>query len=146
MQKPFVLVADDNEATCTLITALLQHDFVVETASDGLAAIALLKSRHYAAVVLDLVMPLADGYAVLDFLRMNRPDLLPQVIVITAAVGRRESERVASYGIRSVFTKPFEVDVLHAKVKEIAGDADPFDAGGPLLSTGMFFLLADLLR
>ncbi len=145
MQKPFVLVADDNEATCTLITALLHHDFVVETANDGMSAIAQLKSRQYAAVILDLIMPLADGYAVLDFLRIERPDLLPRVIIITAAVGRREMARVASYGVHAVMPKPFEVDALYAKVKEIAGGADTFD-GGPMMATGMILMLADLLR
>jgi putative two-component system response regulator len=147
VQKPFVLVADDNEATCTLITALLHHDFVVETASDGTAAIARLKSRQYAAVILDLLMPVADGYAVLDFLRMHRDDLLPRIIVITASVGRREMERVASYGVHRVMPKPFEVDALHATVKEIAGSTDAFNAGGgALISTGMILMLADLLR
>ena len=144
MQKPFVLVADDNEATCTLITALLHHDFAVVTATDGMSAIEQLKSRQFAAVILDLVMPVADGYAVLDFLRMERADLLPRTVVITASVARREMERVASYGVHTVMPKPFEVDELYAAVKEIAGGADAF--GGPMISTGMILMLADLLR
>jgi len=146
VQKPFVLVADDNDATRTLITALLHHEFVVETAGDGISAITQLRSRQYAAVILDLFMPLADGFAVLDFLRMERPDLLPRVVVITAAVGRREVERVASYGVHGVVPKPFEVAMLHAKVKEIAGAEEGFEPGGPFISTGMILLLADLLR
>ena len=145
MQKPFVLVADDNEATCTLITALLHHDFAIDTASDGMSAIAQLKNRQYAAVILDVIMPAADGYVVLDFLRMERADLLPRVIVITASVARREMERLASYRVHAILPKPFEVDALHAAVKEIAGGEDAFD-GGPMISTGMILMLADFLR
>jgi len=146
VEKPFVLVADDNEATCTLISALLRNDFVVEPAYDGLAAIAKLKSRRYAAVILDLFMPQVDGFEVLDFLRAERPDLLPRTIVVTASVGRRDVDRVHGYGVCAVLAKPFEIDVLHATVQACVGDDDSFDAAGPLVTTGMILLLADLLR
>ncbi|MGN6183222.1 MAG: response regulator [Thermoanaerobaculia bacterium] len=89
-EKPLVLLADDNEATCTLITAILQNEFLVETAHDGMEAIEKLKSRQYAAVLLDLLMPVTDGYAVLDFLSQDRPELLSRVLVVTASLGARE--------------------------------------------------------
>jgi CheY-like chemotaxis protein len=146
VQKPFVLVADDNEATCTLITALLRADFEVEVAHDGSSAIEKLKGRQYAAVILDLLMPRSDGYAVLDFLRDEQPAVLPRLIVVTASVLRREMERVNGYGVCTVLSKPFEIDVLQEKVNECAGRSGPFDARAPLLSTGMLFLLADLMR
>lgn len=146
MRKPFVLVADDNEATCTLITALLRNDFEVDVARDGDSAIEKLKTRQYAAVILDLLMPRVDGYAVLDFLREQRPELLSRLIVVTASVSRREMERVNGYGVSNVLPKPFEIDVLHERVRECAERSDPFDTRAPLLATGMFFLLADLMR
>ena len=146
MEKPFVLVVDDNDATCALVTALLHKDFTVETAHDGHAAVEKLRNRRYAAVLLDLVMPHADGYVVLDFLRDERPDVLPKTIVITAAVQRREGERAATYGVCDVLSKPFEVDVLLDRVRRCAGDDDPADGFGPMLSSGMILMLAGLLR
>lgn len=146
MQKPFVLVADDNEATCTLLTALLHHDFVVETAGDGASAIEKVKGRRYAAVILDLVMPRVDGFAVLDFLRDERPDLLARAIVVTAAIGRRDLDRLAGYAICATIRKPFDVEELLAKVRECAGAGGTGDGRGPMLSAGMLLLLADLLR
>ncbi|HYR30171.1 MAG TPA: response regulator [Thermoanaerobaculia bacterium] len=145
MDKPFVLVADDNEATCTLIAALLRHEFVVEPAYDGMAAVAKLKSRRYAAVILDLFMPQVDGFEVLDFLRAERPDLLPRTIVVTASIGRRDVDRVHGYGVCALLAKPFEVDVLQATVQKCAGEDDAFDGSSPLV-TGMILLIADLLR
>lgn len=145
MEKPFVLVADDNEATCTLIIALLHHDFVVETAGDGIEAIEKLKRRQYAAILVDLLMPQADGYAVLDFMRAERPDLLPRTVVITASLAAGEMQRVRQYQVCDVIAKPFEIDALHAIVTQCAAS----DAPGPgttFMSTGMIFLLADLLR
>ncbi len=146
MEKPFVLVADDNEATCTLITALLQGDFVVDVASDGGEAIEKLKSRQYAAILLDLLMPIVDGYAVLDFLHEQRPDVLPHVLVVTASVSQRHIERVKEYGVFGVMAKPFEVEALHATVHRVAGNRNAAPLRGPLISSSMILLLGELLK
>lgn len=146
MGKPFVLLADDNEATCTLITALLQSEFVVEVANDGGEAIEKLRSRQYAAILLDLRMPHVDGYAVLDFLSTERADLLGRVIIITAAVDARQMQRLGGYPVQRVIAKPFEVDVLFNAVRECAGDDDASTMHVPIISGGMLFLLAEWLR
>ncbi len=146
MQKPFVLVADDNEATCTLLTALLREDFSLAIVHDGGSAIEKLKTGRFDAVILDLLMPRVDGYAVLDFLREEHPSILPRVIVVTASVSRREMERVNGYGVCTVLAKPFEIDTLYEKVRECAGGSPHLDGRAPLLSTGMLFLLATLMR
>lgn len=146
MEKPVVLVADDNEATCTLMVALLQNDYLVDIAADGHDAIEKLKSRQYAAILLDLRMPLVDGYAVLEHLVAERPDLLRRVLVVTASLGPREMQRVRAYEICAVIAKPFEVDVLQAAVKHCTGpEPQPF-LNAPLLAGGMLLLLADVLR
>lgn len=146
MEKPFVLIADDNEGTRTLIIALLQNEFSLDTAIDGQEAIEKLKSRRYAAVLVDLLMPFVDGYAVLDYLTAERPDLLRSCLVVTAAVTHREMERVRRYDIAGVVTKPFEVDALLQAVRSCANvQGDPFFRG-PLISGGVLLLLAEVLR
>ena len=147
MDKPVVLLADDNEATCTLITALLHKDFVVDVANDGMQAIEKLKSRQYSAILLDLLMPDTDGYAVLDFLARERPADVRRVLVVTASLSPRELQRVHAYDIRDLIRKPFEVDALLEAVRDCAGEDDNGRSGlGPLLSGGMLMFLADLLR
>ncbi|HUR83186.1 MAG TPA: response regulator [Thermoanaerobaculia bacterium] len=146
MEKPFVLLADDNEATCTLIQALLRSQFVVDVARDGHEAIEKVKSRQYAAILLDLLMPIADGYAVLDFLSNEHADLLRRVLVVTASVSPRQMERLRNYRIHGVIAKPFEVDVLQNAVRQCAGMTDEPSLRTPLLSGGMILLLAEVLR
>jgi CheY-like chemotaxis protein len=146
LEKPFVLIADDNDATCTLIMALLRRDYQVETARDGMEAIARLKRRRYAVVILDLLMPMVDGYAVLDFLRAEDPEALGRVLVLTASLAPREMQRVSEYSVCNVIAKPFEVDLLTAEVRKCAtgsndDDADP-KLRGTLIATGMLLLLA----
>jgi CheY-like chemotaxis protein len=146
VEKPFVLLVDDNEATCTLIQAVLRHDFAVDVAGDGQEAIEKLQHRQYAAILLDLLMPVVDGYAVLDHLMAERPDLLRRVLVVTASLSTRQMERLREYPIRGVISKPFEVDSLQNAVRQCAGiGGDPF-MRSPLLSSSMLLLLADLLH
>lgn len=142
-----VLLVDDNEATCTLVTAILRSDFAIDIARDGSEGIAKLGSRKYASILLDLKMPHVDGFAVLDYLQASSPDMLPRVLVFTAA-GEREIKRLAAYEVCGIVSKPFEVDELLAAVKNCAygegGDrrfSDVFGAGPAVL-----LLLADFLR
>ncbi len=151
MEKPSVLVADDNEATCTLIKALLQSEFAVDVVTDGAEAVETLKVRQYSAILLDLRMPVMDGYGVLEFLERNRPDLLPRVLVVTAALSPAEIGRVRGYPICGVIAKPFEVDALLSAVRQCVeqdgdGDDDTTVRRAPILASGMILLLADLLR
>ncbi|HYO77133.1 MAG TPA: response regulator [Thermoanaerobaculia bacterium] len=146
MEKPFVLLADDNDATCTLITALLQSEFVVDVVTDGAEAIEKLKSREYSAILLDLLMPLVDGYAVLDYLTEHRPDTLSHVLVVTASLSSAQMKRVREYDICCVISKPFDVETLQTAVRLAAGNLETPLLRGPLVSGGMILLLGELLK
>lgn len=144
LRKPNVLLVDDNEATCTLIDALLQRDFDVDVMHDGNQAIERLRTKPYAAILLDLKMPRADGYAVLEFLRREHPSLLSRVLVVTAALGSAEMERVRKYDICGIVPKPFDVKSFLETVKQCSASTGAALASG-LLSGGMFLLLAQLV-
>lgn len=146
IEKPYVLLVDDNEATCALMTALLQREFAVETAGDGYQAIEQLKTRRYDAILLDLRMPQLDGFGVLDHLREHSPETLKRVLIVSAALHDREIERLTNYDVCGVIRKPFDVEVLLDAVKTCAG-SDGGRFGNVLCtSTPVILLIADLLR
>jgi len=145
MEKPYVLLVDDNEATCTLVTALLQRDFAVESVNDGVEAIEKLKTKNYTVMLLDLRMPHLDGYGVLEYLQTNKPDTLKSVIIVTAALAPMELARVKDFDVCAIVAKPFEVESLLALVRQCAG-TEPRHLGRPFISSGMIILIADLLR
>ncbi len=146
-EKPPILLIDDSEATCTLITALLRREFTIEVASDGMEAIEKLRPNHYAAILLDLRMPQHDGFEVLEFLKANNPQMLRKVLVVTAALTRKEIERATSYEICGIVTKPFDIDTLLAAVKDCVSDEEGGTLGDVFCSsTPMILLIADLLR
>ncbi len=124
MEKPAVLLVDDNEATCTLLTALLCREFAVQVAHDGREAVETLRDRTYRAILLDVRMPQLDGFGVLEFLAAHRPYLLPQTIVLTASLSTDSLARLRNYPIGSLVTKPFEIETLLAAVRD-AADASP---------------------
>ena len=146
VEKPFVLLIDDNEATCTLITAVLHRDFAVEVAADGQDAIERLRTKQYAAIILDLRMPQPDGFAVLEFLAKLDKRRLRNVLVVTAALTAPEVARAREFDICGIIGKPFDVDVLLDAVKECAGSSGEGNPIGNVLSSGVILLLADLIR
>ena len=145
IEKPAVLLVDDNEATCTLVTAILQREYAVDVANEGNEALETIKTRNYAAILLDLRMPGLDGFGVLDALRKNNPDLLHRVIVVTASLAAKDMDRLKPYDVRGVVAKPFEVETLLNAVRS----CDNPDGGARMhqfFSSGVILLLADLLR
>lgn len=143
-EKSSVLVVDDNDATVTLITALLGRDFDVDVARSGTEALEKTRTRPYACILLDLRLPVVDGYDVLDALAERNPDQLFTTIILTAAVNVRDLDRVKNYAVHSVITKPFDIETLLSAVKDCAAAGNR--SGGALLGGGMLLLLADLLR
>jgi CheY-like chemotaxis protein len=147
IEKQPVLLIDDNEATRTLIVALLRRDFRVDSATDGMEAIEKLRTNQYASILLDLRMPQQDGFGVLEFLQNNSPDRLRTVLVVTAVLTKSEIERAKAFGVCGIITKPFDVDELLGAVKECVGDTDGRKLGNVFCtSTPVILLIADLLR
>ena len=144
-EKPVVLLVDDNEATCTLVTAILQREYSIDVATEGIEALDLIKTRNYAVILLDLRMPGLDGFGVLDSLEAASPEVLSRILIVTASLAPRDLERLKKYNICGVIAKPFEVETLLNAVRDCEGrrEAKPrID----LLSSGVILLLADLLR
>jgi CheY-like chemotaxis protein len=144
VEKPYVLVVDDNSETCTLIAAILRRDFITESAGDGMEAVEKLKTKQYGVVILDLRMPHYDGFSVLDFLKETRPEALSRVVVVTATLSERDITKARTYGVHKIIAKPFDVDALLATVKHCAGTDGPHLGG--VFCTPMVILLADLLQ
>lgn len=79
-----ILIVDDDEPTQNLLRAVLQRcGYASEVAANGRQAIALLREKRYAAVVLDMMMPEVSGHEVITFLGTTA-DVVP-VIICSAA-------------------------------------------------------------
>lgn len=121
MEQPRALVIDDDAPIRSMLTMLLRlQGMSVDTASDGFEAIESLDRDGYSLVLLDLMMPRADGYAVLDHMREHQPSLLNRTILATA-VPEYDVRRKLKDAVFMVHTKPFDVRQLIDDVRRCAG-------------------------
>lgn len=113
------LIVDDDPPLRTLLQKLLAHagEHDIVTSSDGEEAIALLSERTFDVILLDLMMPRRDGYAVIEFLREHQPEQLRVVLVMTATDEYRG--RLDPQVVHGVITKPFDNEHVVALIQEI---------------------------
>jgi CheY-like chemotaxis protein len=108
------LVVDDDASIRILVTRILtRNGFVVESARDGAEAIEKILEHDYNVITLDLMMPRIDGFAVMKYISEHRPELLRNVIVVTA-YGPNVMEKVCPSVVRIV-EKPFDLNALLAE-------------------------------
>ncbi|MGZ4779924.1 MAG: response regulator, partial [Thermoanaerobaculia bacterium] len=94
-----------------LVTKIVERaGLPVDNARDGAEAIEKLDANSYEVLVVDLMMPNVDGFAVVDYLR-DRPGPRPAIIVITAG-DTAAIRRLDGSMVHSVLRKPFDIDVL----------------------------------
>jgi CheY-like chemotaxis protein len=113
MDKPVrrILVVDDDDAIRALLfTILRRRGFLIDTARNGVEAIACIERCSYSLMLLDLMMPQMSGWDVLRHLDQcgsERP--LPLVIVLTA--GNEPRDLNPTY-VAGTVRKPFDVELL----------------------------------
>lgn len=117
-----VLVCDDDsDIRRMLVAALQQKSLVIDEAQNGASAIDLLRENRYAVVLLDLMMPDVDGFAVLQALEDH---VNPPVVLVVSGAGKSVLERLDTSKIHGVVKKPFdpiEIADVVAACAEIRG-------------------------
>ena len=112
MTAASALVVDDDEPIRTLLATLVaQHGYSVVTASDGREAIRKIDANGFSLVLLDLMMPRVDGYAVLRHIKEAKPDLL-RCSIIASAVPEKEILSKVVEPVYKIHPKPFDMTRL----------------------------------
>ena len=113
--KPCILAVDDDVQVLHLVRRTLETGgYRVITADSGEAAVGTFEQQPPDLVVLDIMMPGIDGYAVCKHIRTL--SLVP-IIMLTAIMGDAEQARGLDAGADDYITKPFSVEVLLARVR-----------------------------
>lgn len=111
------LVVDDDDPIRVLLSTLVAHQgFEVETAKDGAEAIARLEDDGFSLILLDLMMPRVDGYAVLQHIKESQPDLL-RCTIVASAVPEPEILRNVADPVYKIHVKPFDMSRLIADIR-----------------------------
>jgi two-component system KDP operon response regulator KdpE len=113
MPKPKILVVDDDpDLVRAMRLRLRAQDFDIATASDGYGAIAAAQKERPDLIVLDLGLPVGDGFVVLE--RLQSSDALSgiPVIVLSARDPQNNEERALKAGAAAFFQKPADNEEL----------------------------------
>lgn len=122
MVGEYVLVVDDDPSIRTLVTRLLEDEsYETRAAEDGRAALAIVEERTPELVLLDMRMPVMDGWEFARRLRESRGDV--PVVVMTAA--RDAALWAHEIGARGHISKPFDLDDLIRVVRDALVNPDP---------------------
>lgn len=116
--KQQVLIVDDAILNRELLSEMLGNDFRILEASNGAECIEKLKEygAGISIVLLDMVMPVMDGYEVLDYMNKNHwIDDIP-VIVISGEDSESYVRKAYEMGVSDYISRPFDVKVVYQRV------------------------------
>jgi CheY-like chemotaxis protein len=111
-----VLVVEDEPYLCDLIADVLEAEgHTARKASNGLDALEMVAERKPELVLLDLMMPVMDGWEFMSELRANPAWRDVPVVIITAVYDVAQTQSITD--ARAVLTKPFDIEQLSDVVR-----------------------------
>ena len=132
MDPQRILVVDDEPRITDLVAMALRYEgFDVATAGTGRAALKLVEEFRPALVVLDVMLPDMDGFAVTERLAADRVKV--PVLFLTARDAVEDKVRGLTLGGDDYVTKPFSIEELVARIRALLRRTDPVAESGPLV-------------
>jgi DNA-binding response OmpR family regulator len=120
-----VLIADDEPNIVLSLEFLMQQSgYEIRVARDGEEALQAVREWKPDLVLLDVMLPLRDGFEVCQKIREDAETASTRVIMITAKGREVEVAKGLAVGADAYVTKPFSTKELVAQVRETLGDAD----------------------
>lgn len=118
-----VLFVEDDDILRDLLTLLLELEgFEILTAGNGAEGLEILQHTAVAVVVLDLMMPVMDGFGFMHALRDHCPR--PRVIVLSATADGEHATELQLAGVDAIVRKPVDFKELLAHLRpHVGGDA-----------------------
>ena len=111
-----LLIEDEADLIASLARALREEGYAVDTATDGKVGLYKAESADYDAIVLDVMLPLLDGWEILQRLRQTKKT---PVLMLTARDAARDRVRGLDTGADDYLVKPFDLDELFARLRAL---------------------------
>ena len=118
--KPVILIVEDNFELQAYIRLVLEEECQVLTVQNGQAALDCLKSTpNIQLIVSDLMMPVMDGYQLLEKLKSSDATRHIPVIMLTARAEARDRLKALRIGVDDYLTKPFDEEELLVRIDNL---------------------------
>ncbi len=117
-KKPQILIVDDSEMNRMILSVILENDFRILEAEDGEKCLSLLNQfkGDIALVLLDLVMPIMDGFEVLNYMNRNHWIEDVPVIMISSEDSDVMVRKAYEMGASDYISRPFDSKVVYQRV------------------------------
>lgn len=116
-RQPCLLLVDDEPTNLQVLRQVLQNDYRLLFATNGARALQLVLEQKPQLVLLDVMMPQMDGYAVCTELKKNPATAHIPVIFVTALAESTDETRGFDVGAVDYITKPINAAVVRARVR-----------------------------
>ncbi len=112
LQQQNILLVEDDLLNAKLVSILFaQHGLRLQLANNGLEAVEMIRTNHFDIVLMDMEMPLINGYQATAMIRKQLKIDMP-IIALTAHALAGEREKCLSYGMNDYVVKPIDPDLL----------------------------------
>jgi two-component system cell cycle response regulator DivK len=121
-----VLLVEDNELNRDMLSRrLLRANYAVLTAGDGAEALRVIREQHPDVVLLDMNLPVKDGWTTCREVREDPSIENTQIIALTAHAMGEDKARAMAVGCNDYATKPIDFPELLEKISRLgAGDGE----------------------
>lgn len=118
MRKQKILIVDDSEMNRSILSDMLDNEFEIIEAEDGIHAVAVLQKKwgEISLVLLDMVMPRMNGFEVLTVMKQSHWIEDIPVIMISAERDSAQIERAYELGATDFIIRPFDALIVHRRV------------------------------
>jgi len=124
-----ILITEDNEANQSLLSHIFKNwNIPFDIANNGQEAIEKLKANEYNLVLMDIQMPVMDGYTAARKIRNELRSTIP-IVAMTAHALPGEKEKCLSYGMNDYITKPVKQDQLRELINRFTSNVPPIVNG-----------------
>ena len=119
--KKILIVDDEPNIVMTLEYTFKKSNYEVFIARDGQEALDILKTNFPDVIILDIMMPMVDGFATLEQIRKDATLQHTKVMFLSAKNKESDIEKGMALGADAYMTKPFSIKKVVEKVEELLG-------------------------
>jgi signal transduction histidine kinase/DNA-binding response OmpR family regulator len=123
-EKATILVVEDNPSLRAYLTLILSDKYNILTAENGKIGLNILENTPSVSLVIsDIMMPVMDGFQLLEQLKADEKHQSLPIIMLTARAEMQDRLKALRIGVDDYLTKPFEEEELFARVKNLLNNA-----------------------
>lgn len=119
--KKILIVDDEPNIVMSLEYTFKKSNYEVFIARDGQEALDILKTNYPDVIILDIMMPMVDGFATLEQIRKDANLQHTKVMFLSAKNKESDIEKGLALGADAYMTKPFSIKKVVEKVEELLG-------------------------